>query len=40
MDIPTWEEALDVPAWKPSARVDAVLRIYDQYEKLPEVAHD
>jgi len=34
-EVPSWGEALNVDEWTPTADVDVVIRIYDDYEELP-----
>lgn len=37
MDVPTWEEALDVEHWTPTATTETVMRIFEHYQNLPGV---
>jgi len=35
----TWEDALSVEDWPPTANVAVVMRIYEDYDQLPTAPH-
>jgi hypothetical protein len=37
-DVETWHDALGVDSWPPTAPVKVVMRIYEDYDKLPTPA--